>query len=236
MSLLSLRPSILKLICLGILEVMTAKETLAGLFGTKPAISIMERKDEIFNRRRAMRKQCLIYCLAFLVLPVMVYPQDSQTGSITGVVRTPDGEPLAGVIVLLKGPALIIPDIEAVSNKAGVYSFSALSPGTYELSFLIKGLEKLDRKGIEVSAGGIVTLDINLTLTAPREAVVVEAKSPVLTPPRTLEVTTLDDDFFSIAPEKTMMDAAELRIEQGIVFASIFIIIKSLPLFSISGL
>jgi len=183
-----------------------------------------------------MRKQCLIYCLVFLVLPAMVYPQDSQTGSITGVVRTPDGEPLAGVIVLLKGPALIIPDIEAVSNKAGVYHFSALSLGTYELSFLIKGWERIVRRGIEVSAGGAVTLDINLTLMAPPEAIVVEAKSPVLPRPRTPEVTTLDDDFFSIAPERQMMDSVELKIEQGIVFASIFIIIKSLPLFSFSGL
>jgi hypothetical protein len=183
-----------------------------------------------------MKKQCLIYCLVFLVLPAMVYTHDGQTGSITGVVRAPDGEPLAGVIVLLKGPALIIPDIDAVSNKAGVYHFSALSPGTYELSFLIKGLEKVVYKGIEVSAGDAVTLDINLTLMAPREAVVVEAKSPVLTKPRTLEVATLDDNFFSVAPERRMIDSTELKIEQGIVFASIFIIIKSLHLFSISGL
>lgn len=183
-----------------------------------------------------MRKQCLVYCLAFLVLPAVIFPQDGQTGLITGVVRTPDGEPLSGVIVLLKGPALIIPDIEAVSNKAGVYNFSALSPGTYELSFIIKGLEKVVRKGIVVTAGGVVTLDIDLTLMAPKETIVVEAEDPVLTRPRTVKVAALDDNFFSITPERRMMDSAGIKIEQGIVFASIFIIIKSLPFFSFSGL
>jgi hypothetical protein len=183
-----------------------------------------------------MRKQWLIYCLALIVLPAMVYPQDVQTGSITGVVRTPDGEPLAGVIVLLKGSALMIPDIDAVSNKAGVYHFASLPPGIYELSILIKGLETMVLKGIEVSAGEAVTMDVDLTLVAPRETVVVEAKSPVFARPGTAEVAALDDDFLTVTSERHMIDSAGLKIEQGIVFASIFIIIKNLPLFSFSGL
>jgi len=188
------------------------------------------------SRRHAMRKQCLIFCLVFLVVPALAYPQAGQTGSITGIVRTPDGDPLAGVIVLLKGPALIIPEIEAVSNKAGVYTFFALSPGVYELSFLVKGLEKVVRKGIAISAGDAISLDINLSLMAPGEAVVVEAKNPAITRPRPIEIETLDDNFFPIAPEEEMMDSSGLKIEQSIFFASISFIIKSLPLFSFSGL
>jgi hypothetical protein len=188
------------------------------------------------NRRRAMRKQCLIFCLVFLIVPALVHPQADQTGSITGVVRTPDGDPLSGVIVLLKGPALIIPEIEAVSNKAGVYSFYPLSPGTYELSFLVRGLEKVVRKGIEISDGDAVTLDIDLTLKALGSAVIVEAETPTITRPRSLEITTADDKFFPLGPEEEMMDSGGLKIQQGIVFASISFIIKSLRLLSLSGL
>lgn len=188
------------------------------------------------SRRHAMRKQCLIFCLVLLIVPALVYPQASQTGSITGVVRTPDGDPLAGVLVLLKGPALIIPEIEAVSNRAGVYSFFALSPGMYELSFIVKGWESVVRKVIAISAGDLVTMDINLTLRAPGEALVVEAKTPTITRPRSIEVETMDNKFFPIAPEEKMMDSIGLKIEHDILFASIFFIIKSLPLFSFSGL
>ncbi len=183
-----------------------------------------------------MRKQCLIFCLVFLIVPALVYPQAGQTGSITGVVRTPDGDPLAGVILLLKGPALIIPEIEAVSNKAGVYNFFALSPGIYELSFIVKGWESVARKGITISAGDAVTLDINLNLKAPREAVVVEAKNPAIPRPRHIEIETLDNNFSLIDPEERMMDFSGLKIEHGILFTSISFIIKSLPLFSFSGL
>jgi hypothetical protein len=188
------------------------------------------------SRRRAMRKQCLIFCLVFLIFPALVYPQAGQTGSVTGVIRTPDGDPLAGVIVLIKGPALIIPEIESVSNKAGVYSFFALSPGTYELSFIVKGFEKVVRKGIAISAGDAISLDINLSLMAPGEAVVVEAKTPTITGARSIEIETLDDNFSPIAPEEEMMHSSGLKIEQGIFFASISFIIKSLYLFSFSGL
>lgn len=177
------------------------------------------------SRRHAMRKQCLIFCLVFLIAPALVYPQAGQTGSITGIVRTPDGDPLAGVVVLLKGPTLIIPEIEAVSNKAGVYNFFALSPGIYELSFIVKGLETVVRRGIAISAGDTLTLDINLTLMAPAEAVVVESASTSPPQTRSTEMETQE-----------IKDSNGLKIEQDIFFASISFILKSLHLFSFSGL
>jgi hypothetical protein len=182
-----------------------------------------------------MRKQPFIYCLAFLVISAMAYAHADQTGSITGVVRTPDGEPLAGVIVLLKGPALIIPEIEVVSNKAGVYSFSGLSPGTYELSFFIRGMERIVHEGVAVSADAIVTLDVNLKWMAPSESVVVEAEVPDSVQTRTLESTTPDYDFFAFQSEYGMMDRTGIKIEQGILFTSISFIMKSLPFFSLAS-
>lgn len=127
-----------------------------------------------------MRKSGCIFLLAALIASGLGFSQSDQTGSITGVIRTPEGDPLPGVIVLLKSPALILPELEAVSNKAGVYRFPGLSPGIYELCFIVRGLETYVRRGIFVSAGKRVYLDINLPLKAPHEAIVVEGKAPVV--------------------------------------------------------
>ncbi len=180
-----------------------------------------------------MRKRLILFGLVFSLVTAVIYPRTVQTGSLTGVVRMPDGEPLAGVIVLLKGPALIIPEIEAVSNKAGVYSFAALSPGTYELSFLIKGLEKVVRKGIVITAGGTVSLDIDLPLTAPREAVLVEAEDPAKVQADTLESFVLDSDLYILPAENEMMDSTGIKIKHGMIIASISFIMRSLPFFSL---
>ncbi len=130
----------------------------------------------------------------------MAFSQAGQTGSITGIVRTPEGVPLSGVIVLLKSPALILPEVEAVSNQAGVYRFPGLSPGVYELTFIVRGLETYIRKGIIVSAGRTTSLDINIPFRAAGEAVVVEGKAPVIDRMKTVGVTTLDTEFLESLP------------------------------------
>jgi hypothetical protein len=151
-------------------------------------------------RRCGMKRLFQILALVVLLAPSMVYSQAGQTGSITGIVRTPEGEPLSGVIVLLKGPALVIPEIEAVSNERGIYRFSYLSPGVYELTFLVQGLEKAVQGEIVVSAGKTVTMDTNLRLRAAKEAVVVEAKAPTIDRLKTVGVTTLNKEFLTTVP------------------------------------
>lgn len=147
-----------------------------------------------------MGKKCCIFLLAALILAGLVFSQAGLTGSINGVVKTPEGAPFPGVIVLLRSPALVIPEVEAVSNQAGVFRFPGLSPGVYELSFIVRGLETYVRKGIVVSAGKTVSLDFDLPLRAAGEAVVVEGRAPVIDRFKTVGVTTLDSEFLESIP------------------------------------
>jgi hypothetical protein len=125
-----------------------------------------------------MGKKVSIFFIVGLVIAGIAFSQDIMTGTISGVVRTPEGNPLQSVIVLLKSPVLYLPEIETVTNASGMYGFLCLSPGTYELTFIFAGLQHVQQGGIVVSAGGSVSLDINLPLRAKDETVVVEGELP----------------------------------------------------------
>ena len=125
-----------------------------------------------------MSKRALVFSIAGLMIAGFAFSQASQTCTISGVVRTPEGNAFPGVIVLLRSPALVLPEIEAVTNASGMYGFPCLSPGTYELTFIFAGLQHVEQKGIVVSAGGSVSLDIDLPLRAKDETVVVEGDFP----------------------------------------------------------
>lgn len=125
-----------------------------------------------------MGKKIVSFFIAGLLIAGVAYSQASRTGTISGVVRTPEGNPLPSVIVLLKSPALDLPEIEAVTNASGMYGFPCLPPGTYELTFIFSGLQHVKQSGVVVSPEGSVSLDIDLPLRAKDEAVVVEGDIP----------------------------------------------------------
>ncbi len=125
-----------------------------------------------------MGKRIFVFFIAGLAIAGIAFSQDILTGTISGVVRTPEGDPLQSVIVLLRSPVLELPEIEAVTNASGMYGFLGLSPGTYELMFIFSGLQHVEQSGIVVSAGESVSLDMNLPLRARDETVIVEGELP----------------------------------------------------------
>ncbi len=155
-----------------------------------------------------MRKKIFVFILAGLMAAGFVFSrtQAGMTGSIGGIVRTPEGDALPGVIVLLKSPALVLPEIEAVTNAAGMYRFVSLSPGMYELIFILEGLQQVVRKGIIISAGRAISLDIHLTLWAAEQAIIVEGDAPVIDRLKTVGVTTLDTEFLQSVPAERELD------------------------------
>jgi hypothetical protein len=125
-----------------------------------------------------MGKKVVIFFIAGLMIAGFVFSQASQNCTISGVVRTPEGDNLRGVIVLLRSPSLDLPEIEAVTNASGMYGFPCLSHGTYELTFIFSGLQHVVQSGIVVSAGESILLNTDLPLRAKDETVVVEGDFP----------------------------------------------------------
>jgi hypothetical protein len=86
-----------------------------------------------------------------------VPPRDC--GEIRGRVLDAAGHGLADCTVMLGGDAPPHPDVAALSGETGEFSFLDLTPGRYEV-IVRCGEAEPERRQVEVSAGGIVRVEI----------------------------------------------------------------------------
>jgi len=116
--------------------------------------------------------------------------QTSTTGDLTGVVTDPTGAVMYNVKVQLrdvqKGGTR-----ETNTNEIGVYRFSLLPAGSYEVDISATGFQALART-TTISIGQITTLDLKLALGATTESVVVIEEAPLLQTQSGDLATTLD--------------------------------------------
>ncbi len=152
-----------------------------------------------------LRKISILFC-AVLLIPALIHAQAGQTGAISGTVLTPEGEPLPGVTVILKSPAIVVPSLETITNESGMYRFVSLSPGEYELTYSLPGVERVVRRGIQVSVGMTVTLDVNMTLRTTDEYIVVEGQAPTIDKMNTKGVTSLNVEFLQSIPSARQLN------------------------------
>ena len=86
---------------------------------------------------------------------------------------------LPGVSVTIRGAGVAgTPTI--TSSDAGTYRFPALSPGTYELEFVLQGFSTLKRAAVPVAVGSTVEIDVALAVGALAEMITVEGAAPVV--------------------------------------------------------
>lgn len=96
----------------------------------------------------------------------------AQNGTISGSVRTSDGEPVELVTVNVKGTAK-----GALTDRNGRYQIRNIQPGLHRLVASFIGLEKQEQT-IEVTAGGITSLDFTLKEnSAQLQEVIVSARN-----------------------------------------------------------
>jgi hypothetical protein len=148
--------------------------------------------------RKKLSKTTLIVVLSLLiVLPMMA---QRQTGSIVGTITDEEGNILPGVGVSAKSPALIIPEMTAVTNDQGIYRFPSLPPGTYSITFAMNGMNTLVREEIIVSIGQTVTIDVTLQFKTLEETVTVVGESPLIDSQKSALTTHLDSEFIKAVP------------------------------------
>jgi iron complex outermembrane recepter protein len=80
----------------------------------------------------------------------------AQNGTISGSVRTSDGDPVELVTVNVKGTAK-----GALTDRNGKYLIKNIQPGLHRLIATFIGLEKQEQT-VEVAAGSNVVADFNL--------------------------------------------------------------------------
>ena len=116
-----------------------------------------------------MTKKLFSLALIFYFVAAKAF---AQNGTISGSVRTSDGEPVELVMVNVKGTAK-----GALTDRNGKYQIRNIQPGLHRLIASFVGLEKQEQT-IEVAAGGITTLDFTLKESSARlQEVIVSARN-----------------------------------------------------------
>ena len=83
-------------------------------------------------------------------------------------------------MVQAASPALIEKARRAVTDSAGKYRIENLRPGTYAISFTLKGWRTYQREGIELSGSSTVVVDAELTVGTLAETITVTGELPVV--------------------------------------------------------
>lgn len=89
-----------------------------------------------------VRSSALLFALVGATT-VSLVAQSNTTAALTGVVRGPSGQPLAGATVRITSPALIGGERLVRTSENGSYRFGALPPGAYRIVVEAPGLTTL---------------------------------------------------------------------------------------------
>lgn len=136
-----------------------------------------------------MRSTRFILCVLVLLVGTMAFAQ--TTANLVGTVTT-DGKPLPGVTVTISSPQMQ-GTRTAISGEAGGYSFNAIPPGDYKVTFELSGLSTVN-KNQRVQLSQTARVDADLKVAAVTEAITVTATTPsVLETPQVSTNLTLKE-------------------------------------------
>ena len=130
--------------------------------------------------RLAVGLRSLLGALLFaLALAPPAYAQ-ALTGTITGRAVDSSGGILPGVDVSITSPSMIGGARSAVTDEQGVYRFTQLASGEYQVSFKLAGFKTLNVTGVRVDVGATMTINGTMQIDAVSEAVTVVSDAPVI--------------------------------------------------------
>jgi Ca-activated chloride channel family protein len=85
-----------------------------------------------------------------------------QTGTLTGTVRSVSGAVLPNVAVNARGPVPLFTQFTASTDSRGAFSIRNVPHGSYRVEFVLNGFVTHAREDVFVTAGGAVTLSVQM--------------------------------------------------------------------------
>lgn len=146
-----------------------------------------------------MRKTLLIPISA-LVFAAACFAQSQVGGaSLNGTITDPSGASVPGAKVTATNTGTHLSRTVNTSD-AGIYTFTFLPVGTYDLSVDAQGFKPVKRTGLPLQVGAVATIDIHLEIGAAQEAISVAAEAPVVETSRSSAATTVTEKDVSNFP------------------------------------
>jgi hypothetical protein len=118
--------------------------------------------------------------------------QTSTVGGITGTVRDPSSSAVPTAAVQVRNAANSAVTTTRTDSD-GIYRFSHLAPGSYEIAVEKEGFRKGVTQAITVRVNEVALVDVDLTVGSVAESVSVTATAPVVQS-QTTEVSLIVDD------------------------------------------
>ena len=103
----------------------------------------------------------------------------SYYGTLKGQVKDASGASIANAEVVITDTATKI-QRKTVSNGSGDYVFSAVDPGSFDISVTVSGFSSYDRKGVNVATQQTVAIDISLAVGSSATVVEVTSAEPTI--------------------------------------------------------
>jgi Carboxypeptidase regulatory-like domain len=131
-------------------------------------------RGDFMNYRRTVPAAAL--ALLLVVLPAAA---QSDRGTITGEVMDSSGAFIPKVDLVLSNTGTGVVS-RTQSNESGLYTFSNVPIGAYELRITAAGFKSLDRSGLTLNVAQTVRLDLTLEIGAVQESITVTGETSLL--------------------------------------------------------
>ena len=118
----------------------------------------------------------------------------AMNGEITGTVTDPSGAAVSGATVSIANADTGFRQ-SAKTGETGLYRFTVLPLGTYEIEVQAAGFGTTKRKGVALSAGATATVDVTVAVAGTTTIVEVSAMASITEPSRIDLGSTLSENM-----------------------------------------
>jgi len=160
-----------------------------------------------------MRLSRLATLSLFCLLPIAA---QTFTGTITGVVNDPNGAAVPNAAVRIRNEATN--DVRsATTNEQGLYIFSQILPGTYEISAETQGFRKSVQTGAALRVNQTMEINFTLQLGEVTQTVEVSAGVTLLDTQSANRAVTLDQQTVLDLPVNARNPFAMVHVNAGVI-------------------
>ena len=122
-----------------------------------------------------------LVALTLVVECLILFPSRAHAqATLAGTVRDSSGAVLPGVTVEASSPALIERVRTAVSDGRGQYRITDLLPGVYDVTFALAGFRTIQRRALQITGSGVITVGAEMSLGALEETITVTGETPLV--------------------------------------------------------
>jgi len=154
-----------------------------------------------------MMRQTSLGAFTILALAVALLlgttPATAQTqatgGNIEGTALDADGAPLPGASVTITNQDTGR-ERTTTTGPSGYFRVPLLPPGTYTITVELQGFQPVERQGVTLELGALVTLDFELQLAAVEETLVVTGEAPIVETSKTEVSSVINENAIDSLP------------------------------------